>query len=323
MGFCGNKEYKKLAIEANKKAKTVVKARPKQENACCVWDYTIPYTSITCADLKKFCKEHAKAWVFQEEIGEGGYHHWQLRLSLKTKVRIPPKPVTGCKYTPTSEENYTNFFYVTKEDTRVEGTIPYSDRDKDIYIPRQYRGLMDRLYPWQEQILKSKDIFDCRIVNFVYDPVGSNGKTCVSALGELIKNGIMLPAVNDKKELMQIMADICIDTDNRTPGIVFIDMPRALDKTALNGIFACIEEIKNGKLYDMRYHYKSYWIDSPQIWVFSNIPPNLDFLSKDRWKCWTIEDGPTKVHGPTLKEFSGEDKSSVTLGKLKSKKRLL
>ncbi|WP_445772263.1 hypothetical protein, partial [Rheinheimera sp.] len=50
------------------------------------------------------------------------------------------------------------------------------------------------------------------------------------------------------------------------------------------------EQIKKGKLYDTRYKYQEYWIDSPQIWVFSNIEPDLSMLSLDRWRIWTINE---------------------------------
>lgn len=63
-----------------------------------------------------------------------------------------------------------------------------------------------------------------------------------------------------------------------------------MNKERLGGIYSAIEQIKKGKLYDLRHCYKEYWIDSPTIWVFSNIPPDLSLLSKDRWKIWVVDD---------------------------------
>jgi hypothetical protein len=55
-------------------------------------------------------------------------------------------------------------------------------------------------------------------------------------------------------------------------------------------MFTAIEQIKKGKLYDFRYSYKTFWIDSPQIWVFCNWLPDTSYLSMDRWKVWNIND---------------------------------
>jgi hypothetical protein len=62
-----------------------------------------------------------------------------------------------------------------------------------------------------------------------------------------------------------------------------------MDKDRLNGIYTAIEQIKKGKLYDLRYKYKCYWIDSPCIWVFTNREPDENLLSRDRWKIYEIK----------------------------------
>jgi len=67
-------------------------------------------------------------------------------------------------------------------------------------------------------------------------------------------------------------------------------MPRAIDKTRLYGMYSAIEQVKKGKLFDIRYNYKAWWIDSPQIWVFTNHLPDLNLLSGDRWRIWVIND---------------------------------
>lgn len=257
-----------------------------QKNACAVWDYTIPEKSIECETLKKWCKLNCKAWCFQMEKGEGGYIHWQVRVSLKTKTRTPPKPVIGCNFSPTSDENKDNFYYVSKEETRIGEC--YKDTDPDIFIPKQYRNILDKLKPFQKEILDSRNKDNFRKINFLYDEKGNIGKSSIAALAEILYGGIDCPPINDCKELMQIMACECIDSDNRSPGIVFIDLPRAMDKERLFGIFTAIEQIKKGKLYDTRYHYKKYWINSPEIWVFSNSMPDINYLSADRWTFYKV-----------------------------------
>ena len=269
-----------------------------EEHACAVFDFRMNQEYATQAEIVEQCVKLGKKWCFQLEKGEQtGYMHWQGRISLKNKHRlcelkkmwtITPLP----NYLkPTSKETVVtgNFFYVQKEDTRVDG--PWDDRNSvQKYIPRQFRGLMDRLYPYQQQIYDCAKEFDSRNINLVYDKRGNQGKSTIAALCELFGNGLDLPPVNDAEKLVQSLCDICISKNLRTPSPVFIDMPRAMDKTRLHGIYTAIEQIKKGKLYDVRHSYRDWWIDSPQLWVFTNIEPDLELLSRDRWRVWTVDD---------------------------------
>lgn len=181
-----------------------------------------------------------------------------------------------------------DMFYVTKEETRQAG--PWTEKVTEKYIPRQYRGLLDRLYPYQKVIYDSAQTFDSRIINMIYCTKGNVGKSTIASICELYANGIDLPPVNDSEKLIQSCCDICMAKETRCPSPIFVDLPRAMNKERLNGIYTAIEQIKKGKLFDLRYTYKEYWIDSPQIWVFSNIEPDLSMLSADRWRIWTVNE---------------------------------
>lgn len=268
------------------------------EHACAVFDFRMNYEYATKDELVEQCNKLAKKWCFQLEKGaEKGYMHWQGRISLKNKHRLcelkkmwTDTPLPN-HLRPTSKEVAItgNFFYVQKEETRVEG--PYDNRSYvEKYIPRQFRGLMDKLYPYQQQIYDCAKEFDSRIINLVYDKRGNQGKSTIAALCELFGNGLDLPPVNDAEKLVQSLCDICIAKNLRNPSPVFIDMPRAMDKSRLHGIYTAIEQIKKGKLYDVRHSYRDWWIDSPQLWVFTNIEPDLELLSRDRWKVWIVDD---------------------------------
>jgi hypothetical protein len=177
-------------------------------------------------------------------------------------------------------------FYVTKEDTRIDG--PWDERtEKNLYIPRQFRDL--KLWDWQQSVIEISKNFNDRDVNLIYDKKGNNGKSTLASICELKMNGIDLPPINDMKELIQTMCNICESKDLRNPNPIFMDLPRAMDKDRLNGIYTAIEQIKKGKLYDLRYKYKCYWIDSPCIWVFTNREPDENLLSRDRWKIYEIK----------------------------------
>lgn len=277
-------------------------------NAVCTWDFTLTENrfgldkDVLITKLKEVCKK----WCFQLEKGEKtGYGHYQGRVSLKEKSRKGPEIFRGIHWTPTSNENKDNNFYVMKSDTRVDG--PWKDDDVEVYIPRQFRNI--KLYPWQQYVLDSVKVFDDRIINLIYDRNGNKGKSTIASIAELKHNGIDCPPINDCKELMQVLCDECMDNNNRNPRIIFVDMPRAMDKDRLYGIYSAVEQIKKGKLYDTRYKYKKWWIDSPQIWVFSNHLPDLNLLSNDRWRIWTIDDDNK------IERFRGVAEATVTLRK--------
>lgn len=266
-------------------------------NAVSVWDFRISADNLDKDLIIKQLKRIAKKYVFQLEKGEQtGYLHYQGRISLIKKHRksellkmfndIPVPNYLEPTANPVALTG--DNFYVTKEETRVSG--PWDERQEVVkYIPRQYRGMLEKLYPYQRQIYDTADDFDTRIINMIYCPHGNIGKSTIASVCELFGRGIDLPPVNDAEKLINACCDICEAKDTRNPSPIFVDLPRAMNKDRLNGIYTAIEQIKKGKLFDLRYKYKEYWIDSPQIWVFSNIKPELQMLSLDRWRVWYVD----------------------------------
>jgi len=260
-------------------------------NQCATWDFTYPAVDEELAGFKAKIKQLFKKWTFQLEKGDSGYLHYQGRGSLYKKRRFNElKPLLEeleldqIHLSPTVTGNLGDTFYMIKADTRVEG--PWTDRDVELYIPRQYRNITP--YPWQQSVIDSCSRFDPRAVNMIYDPSGAKGKSTIAAICCLMHNGIRIPAVNDHEKLLSSVCDILTAKKERTPGPIFIDLPRFMDKRKLHGIFSAIEEIKNGHVYDMRYRYEEWWFDSPPVWVFSNIMPDISALSLDRWHLYEI-----------------------------------
>lgn len=261
---------------------------------CAVWDFRANEDNYTTEELLKWMKNNTKKFAFQLEKSDKGYVHWQGRFSLmKRRTKSPLLALMQNKpnyLEPTSEENHQEeFFYAMKEDTRVHG--PYTDKEeqrkKMEYIPEQYRNI--KLRPWQEKIIQN-NVFNAREINYIYDPVGNRGKSTLSAIAELCHGGIDSPPINDYKELVATLCNICMAKELRNPSPIFFDMPRAVDKSRLYGLYSAIEQVKKGKLYDIRHHYKCWWIDSPHIWVFSNTIPDTSMLSADRWKIWQFDE---------------------------------
>lgn len=253
-------------------------------NPCCVYDFTAPCDSNDILKVKNKLKEHCKKWCFQKELSSSGYNHYQGRFSLKLKKRLHQLvDMLDCNwhFSITSNENQNNNFYVMKEDTRIEG--PWSDEDKEIYIPRQIREISE-LYEWQKVIVNSAKVWDKRTINIVVDFQGNNGKSILKTYIGVHEIGRCIPFSNDYRDLMRIV----MDTPKKP--LYIIDIPRALKKEFMNNFFGAIESIKDGYAYDDRYKFKEEYFDCPNIWVFTNVYPDTSFLSKDRWCFWELSD---------------------------------
>lgn len=262
-------------------------------------------------DFVRLIQPLFKKWTFQlEACPTTGTRHYQGRGSLFKKKRQPElcsllntTDLRGMDVSESSNNSQQNdIFYSLKYDTRIEG--PWLDIHwlPPQYVPRQYRGLIDRLHPYQSDIMDSRNDFNDRIINCVVDSAGNNGKSTCAALAELHYRAIDLPPIGDHKELTQVVCDILMAKEERTPGLVFIDLPRALtlDTKRLAPFMIAVEQIKKGHVCDVRNRYRDWWFDSPAMWVFCNHAFDPKFMSADRWRFWTIS--PMKTLLPLSRE---------------------
>lgn len=290
----------------------VAAPKPVQQNSVHVYDVTI-FPKIeedgsedpTVQQIKEHFNLLCKKWCFQREITPTTQKvHYQGRVSLKNKTRGDKATKKQffddtntsrwkCQFTVTSGNSKNDDFYVTKTESRApgSGSGPWKNTDRDEYVPIQFRMLESgQLRPFQQSIEDKKNELDFRNVNIVYDATGNHGKSTYTAYKACKGEAIDLPPCNDGDKLVAGLCDLCYTRKLRHPGVVFIDLPRAMDQKKLGSMFTAIETIKKGYLYDFRYSFKEYWIDSPQLWVFCNFMPPTKYLSTDRWITWTIND---------------------------------
>lgn len=277
-------------------------------NQLACWDFRANEDYFTSDQLLCLLPKLGKKFAFQLEKGAStGYVHWQGRISLHKKRRKDevqtlweaeigkfPNYFEG---TVTKEHHKGDMFYQLKTETRLEG--PWTDKVKPSYIRKRLRNVT--LKPWQSTILASSTTsgMEDRTINIIYDVEGNKGKSFLVDYCDDHDKGIEIPSiVNDGKEILQAVTNILLSTDNREPGIMFLDLARAMPKDRLNGIMTALETIKRGKVYDFRYNFKVWKFESPAIWVFTNIMPNLEWMSADRWRFHRIQkDELVKLRG--------------------------
>lgn len=221
-------------------------------------------------------------WTLQLEKGdESGKLHLQGRLSFKIGKRksegiaaLEEKEIT----LKPEHDTEASDFYCNKEETRIDG--PWTDKDKEVYIPRQIRDI--ELYKWQEEIISLCGVWDTRHIEIIYDDNGNIGKSTLCTYMGVHKLGKLLPFCNDYKDILRMGYDIGVQR------AYIIDMPRAINKDKLYQFYSAIETLKSGYCYDDRYKFQDRYFDCPNIFVFTNKLPDICMLSMDRWRFWKV-----------------------------------
>ena len=299
-------------------------------NQLFVWDATIPrdrhvnvYDEETDMDkqvlvkkspedIMRWMKKWCKKWCFQLEKGkETGYIHYQCRFTLIKKTvmntllgMFHQDGIGGVHLSQTSDGGKVDSKYVCKLDTRIDGPWDHNmDSDISKFIPIHVRNAV--LKPWQEMLLYLLSVYDERIINVIYDPQGKKGKSWFCAYMESKGLAFVLPFINSYLQCMQFAYGELpkYEYDKDKFFTFLIDLPRMVGYTKLkiHDIWGAIENIKNGKTFDPRYENKKQTINYPTIAVFVNDLPDLNCLSKDRWKIWSIDNEmklvPYKMYG--------------------------
>ena len=158
------------------------------------------------------------------------------------------------------------------------------------------------LRPWQQSLINTTSQFCMRSIDLVYDPQGNAGKSLFSEYLESKGDSEEVPPFRLMDDIFQWVCSRPIKK------IYIVDMPRGMKKDKLGDFYSGIEVIKNGVAYDKRYSAKKIRFDRPRIIVFSNELPNLDLMSADRWKLWTIKNHCLEEYNPN-EQFNLPDDS--------------
>lgn len=184
--------------------------------------------------------------------------------------------------------------YAAKEDTRVRGPYRVRVEDDGKYIPRQQREIAEEeLHEWQVWLKEIAPIWDTRSIHIMFNQTGKQGKSFMAQRMRLLSNlnVFQVAVVKDQERLEADMCDKLMQKKCRNPHAIMVDLPRAMPKDHIPGIFAALENIKSGYVNDSRNNAKEWDFDCPNIFVFTNHWPEIGYLSEDRWKFHEIEYG--------------------------------
>lgn len=223
---------------------------------------------LTEEGLQKWLDENCERWAYGRETGEGGFEHLQLRMVLKKDTKAELVNGVWKNVGHVSVTAVTNFDYVKKEGSFVLSWTK---------ALRKYANIV--LRAWQCDALGRYLQQDDRKILLVHDRNGNTGKTWLARHIVSIGVGRILPPFEKGEDLVSAaMAEV-------SKGYV-VDVPRA--GSTRKDLWAGIEQIKGGHLYDKRYSWKEVYIDPPKLMVMTNKLPARDWLSRDRWEIITL-----------------------------------
>lgn len=174
-----------------------------------------------------------------------------------------------------------NMRIVPEEDKQIEGVKGYVRKSgywiqKVDELPSVYSGDPE-WRPWQREVIDRLDGQNDRQILYVYDQYGNKGKSFLASWLSCRRRASYLPAtLKGARDLLRVALD-------RPSSCYFVDFPKCVTMSNIPQVFAAVESIKNGHVYDDRYEYRDLFMDHPKVCVFGNFQPDKSMLSKDRW----------------------------------------
>jgi len=256
--------------------------------------------------------------VWQLEVcPSSGKEHLQgfLQFTSKQKLSACKKLSPTAHWEPAKGDVDSNYKYCTKPDTRKDGPWSFGEPVKkgersdlkrcmeliksgtsvDTLLLEEPtalthgRGLRDlervvkrhrardqfmetHLRPWQQQTLDLLLTQSDREVLWVCDPVGNSGKTILSNVLEFKHNYQVFTGGK--------FADLAYAIDQDRDGYA-IDLSRCSEEFCCYHFMECI---KNRRIFSTKYDSGTKYLRSNRLVVFANYSPQLDKLSRDRWR---------------------------------------
>lgn len=230
------------------------------------WVFTLNnYSKEEMETLVTSFEENNIKYVFGEEVGACGTPHLQGFIQSEKKIRplekFKNKRIHWEKCKGSKDQNEK---YCTKD-----GII-----HTNMKLKRRACSLEEAmLFDWQKNVIEIiKNDPDDRTVYWIWEEVGKTGKSTFCKYLSEKYNAI--PLEGKKNDILFCAATFESD-------IYVWDLERSMETYVSYG---AIEKIKNGYYMCSKYESKPVVRASPHVFIFANFAPELEKLSKDRWK---------------------------------------
>lgn len=218
-------------------------------------------------------KNDIHKWIIAKETGNDGYKHWQIRLRSRYDWDKMKQEFGEKAHIEKGSDDW--------EYEKKEGNYICSDDTADTLYAR-----FGELRENQSRIIRNLRKQSDREVDVIFDSVGNSGKTfLIRALYNRGRAFFVPPTITDGKAIIQYVA-----SGYRREPIIAIDVARSTRWN--NALYIAIETIKDGLIYDARYHTTTRDIHGVKVLVMCNTKPKLDKLSIDRWRLFDANGEP-------------------------------
>jgi len=219
-----------------------------------------------------FIKNGVKYVIGEEVCPKTGRAHRQGYIESDSKIR----PIEKFK----TETTHWEAARGTQEDN-IKYCIKEGKYVTNFKLKKPIKTLV-KLYKWQQEVeALALSEPDDRSVHWYWESKGGSGKSALCKY-LAIKHNVLVIQGGKLADIMNII----FNTDMDETTCVIIDIPRC-NKGKVS--YSSIENIKNGMVTNTKYETGVKIFNSPHVIVFSNFEPELESLSKDRWKVKKID----------------------------------
>jgi len=237
------------------------------------------YQSIKC-----WAQKNCIAWIIGKEVGsESKISHLQGYLAFKNPTDFNSIKAVAQKahIEKAKGKKEDNFKYCSKDGNYEQENMKSNQDSIKDEILKQYNNVVWK--DWQQNIIDiTNSEADNRTINWVFDPIGNNGKTFLRKYLSLTKKCIICDGKKDN--VLNQLKVKCIDNNERI-NIIIMDVPRH-NKDYIN--YGLLEQLKDGHVYSGKYEGGEIWLNNIHVIVFSNEYPDVSKFSEDRWNIIEI-----------------------------------
>jgi hypothetical protein len=264
-------------IEQNRAGEGNTDTSPaKQGPQSVYWFFTLNNYDIEQIEHLDQVLRHECDWfVFQEEMGANGTRHLQGTIKLKTRQRMTQlKKIDVHIHWEITKSVKSSIAYCTKQETRNGKQWVHG-----ITLPKPIK--VHEPCGWQKEVLKIIETEpDERTIHWFWEPEGNVGKTVLCKFLVVKHNALML--TGKSADMYNMLAK-----NPHKMELILVDCPRS-QQDYIN--YGALEQIKNGLVFSGKYEGAQLVFNCPHVFVFANMEPDLDKMSKDRWNIVRIDE---------------------------------
>lgn len=248
--------------------------------------------------------EKVKDLIAQDEIGKEGTEHiqmfinWNNARTFNSMKKLFPKAhiefvkdfIKAAEYCMKEESRNPLGKNIKKIESKTLLKLAHGTMEQT--HSTIVNGTRDPLeekepYNWQKEIIELVEQDpDERTIHWYWDSKGCSGKTTL-AKHLVINNDDILFCTGSAKDV-KYMVSTWINNNKyeRHPHMIIFNFVRSFEKDYIS--YQAIEEVKDGIFMSSKYESNMIVYNPPHVICFSNSPPNIEKLSKDRWNIKEI-----------------------------------